>query len=82
MRYPRQSTLKNLFCLKASFQLCVHIYLPQRKGCIAHKYFYDENSTFMVHPDIYNVTHEHWHKIISEKIDLWRQDIENTDIFF
>ena len=45
--------------------------------------FHDENSTFMVHPDIYNVTHDHWLKIISDKINLWRQDIDsNIDIFF
>lgn len=47
------------------------------------KLFHKKNSTFMVHPDIYNVTHDHWHKIISEKIDLWRQEIEsNIDNFF
>jgi hypothetical protein len=45
--------------------------------------FHDENSTFMVHPDIYNVTHNHWFKIISNKINLWLQDIEsNIDLFF
>ena len=42
------------------------------------KYFHEKNSTFMVHPDVYNETHSHWKEIISDEVDLWRQDIANN----
>ena len=32
----------------------------------------------MVHPDVYNETHSHWKEIISDEVDLWRQDIANN----
>ena len=32
----------------------------------------------MVHPDVFNPTHEHWETIIKEEISLWRQSIDEN----
>ena len=42
------------------------------------KYFHKSNSSFMVHPDVFNITHEHWEEIINEEIDIWRSQIEDN----
>ena len=62
-----------------SFKSAFHSYLlssAQRQ--ISPKKFHKKNSTFMVHPDVFNITHEHWENIINEEIGLWRQSIDDN----
>ena len=79
------SSVKNIkhLSLPKSFMKAFRSYLlasAQRRDTPNN--FHKNNSTFMVHPDIYNVTHEHWRGIIRDEIKLWRSDIdENVNKF-
>ncbi len=79
------SSSKNIsnLSLPKSFKSALKSYLIASAQRLATpKYFHEENSTFMVHPDIANPTHKHWENIIKDEISLWRQDIEdNLDKF-
>lgn len=72
-RNIRQLTIPN------SFKSALRTYLlssAQRQ--VSPKKFHKKNSTFMVHPDVFNITHEHWENIIREEISLWRQSIDDN----
>ena len=75
------STSRNIqqLSLPSSFKSAFRSYLlASAQRLAAPKKFHDKNSTFMVHPDVYNITHRHWREIISEEVNLWRQEIDDN----
>ena len=79
--YEEISTVRNIenLVLPKSFLKALRSYLlASAQRLHTPKNFHKKNSTFMVHPDIYNITHEHWNRIITDHIKLWRQDIDDN----